>query len=191
MPVVNRPLLLVFFGMTASGKSTLAMAWAEAQGIPYYNTDRIRKDLAGVAATTKCPDGINQGIYTADLSTRTYQTMLDKAAGDIAAGKPVVVLDGSYGKRSDRDAVRQAARVLGIQCLFCYCVCSQEETRRRFALRAADAAAVSDGRWEIYQYQQQHFELPAADEKDAFVVCTEAPVAELVKTITAQFCKKN
>ena len=77
-----------------------------------------------------------------------------------------MVLDGSYGKRADRDRVREAAAKHGAQSLFVFCVCSAEEVKRRLAVRAADTDAVSDGRWEIYLHQLQSFEAPGAFETD-------------------------
>ena len=43
--------LVVFFGMIASGKSTLGQAWSEHCHAPYYNTDRVRKKLLGLRPT--------------------------------------------------------------------------------------------------------------------------------------------
>ncbi len=176
--------LVVFFGMTASGKSTLALAWAQQQAIPYYNTDRVRKELAGLAATERRPDGIDQGIYSPALSARTYQTMLQRAAQDFTDGASMVILDGSYSRRADRDAVRAVALQAGVECCFCYCYCSEEETRRRLAVRAVDREAVSDGRWEIYLHQQGSFVLPAEDERrDCFSLNTGEPVESLLEKI--------
>ncbi|MDD2463445.1 MAG: AAA family ATPase [Desulfobulbus sp.] len=187
-----RPKLVIFFGMTASGKSTLALAWAQQQGCPYYNTDRIRKELAGLQATDRRPDGIEQGIYSPALSALTYQTMLDRAAQDLAGGAFVVVLDGAYSKWSDRETVREAATAAGADCLFCYCYCSEAETKRRLAARAVDKEAVSDGRWEIYLYQQANFVLPeGAELEDCFRLSTEDTVSELIKKITAQSSSRD
>ena len=72
-------MILVFFGMTASGKSTLAQACADRYGAPYYNTDRIRKELAGLPATAHRPDAVGQGIYSHELSAKTYETLLHRA----------------------------------------------------------------------------------------------------------------
>ncbi len=189
-PPVRR--LVVFFGMTASGKSTLAQAWADQQGAPYYNTDRVRKELVGLRATDRRPDGIGQGIYTPELSAQTYQEMLDRAQRDFAGGALLVVLDGSYSRASDRDAVRAWARLAGAQTRFFYCWCSPEVTRQRLARRAVDSAAVSDGRWEIYQYQQNSFELPdTAAEPDCVILSTEAALAELLKQLAAQPCLQD
>lgn len=187
-----RPQLVVFFGMTASGKSTLAMAWARYNKAPYYNTDRVRKELVGLEATDRRPDGIDQGIYSPSLSVLTYQTMLERARADLAAGASIVILDGSYSKRTDREGVRKVAVDVGADCLFWYCFCSEEETRRRLALRAVDSEAVSDGRWEIYIYQQKSFELPGMDElQDCHALDTEPPVAELIQKIAAQPCLQD
>ncbi len=181
---LRRPKIVVFFGMTASGKSTLAMAWAKQQTVSYYNTDRVRKELAGLQATDRRPDGLDQGIYSPALSALTYQTMLERAGADIGAGHPVVVLDGSYSRRSDRDAVRKAAVAMGATCSFYYCHCSEEETKRRLAIRAVDRGAVSDGRWEIFVHQRTGFEFPQEDEQlDCFSLDTEAEVAALMRNL--------
>ena len=186
---VRRPKIIVFFGMTASGKSTLAQAWSREQGVTSYNTDRVRKELAGLQATDRRPDGIDQGIYSPALSARTYQTILERAGSEIAGGNLLVVLDGSYSKRSDRDAVRNVAAAVGAECDFYYCYCSEEETKRRLAVRAADREAVSDGRWEIFVHQRGCFELPQEDEQaDCFPLDTESTVPALIQKITAYSC---
>ena len=189
-PPVRR--LVIFLGMTASGKSTLAQAWAERQGVPYYNTDRVRKELVGLQATDRRPDGIGQGIYSPALTAQTYQEMLGRAQRDFTAGATMVVLDGSYSLRADRDAVRELAREADVRPCFFYCYCSQEVTRQRLSLRAADSNAVSDGRWEIYLYQQQSFALPdATTEPDCLALNTEAAVEELLKQLAAQPCLQD
>ena len=181
---------MVFFGMTASGKSTAGQAFAERRRAPYYNTDRIRKELAGLRAEEKRPDAVGYGIYSQAFSERTYQAMLDRASGDFASGASLVVLDGSYGRREDRDRVRSMTRVAEVRCVFLFCGCGEEETRRRLSLRTRDPAAVSDGRWEIYLHQRQAFELPdeQADEDDCLRLDTEQPVETLLQWLTAQLC---
>ena len=60
----NPPLYfhILFFGLIASGKSTLAKAWAEQKNIPYYNSDVVRKELAGLSPTASNPATSNQQI---------------------------------------------------------------------------------------------------------------------------------
>ena len=159
-------LLVIFLGMVASGKSTLAQAWALKRKVPYYNTDRVRKELAGLQPTDKRPDDVGQGIYSAELSSQTYQVMLERVRQDFNSGKTEAVLDGSYGRRVDRDRVRRMAADTGAQCVFVFCVCSEREVQRRLACREQDPQAVSDGRWEIYLHQQEKFEMP--DETESY-----------------------
>ncbi|HBI14888.1 MAG TPA: hypothetical protein DDY20_05150 [Desulfobulbaceae bacterium] len=173
--------IVVFFGLIASGKSTLAEQYASQQGLPWYNTDLVRKELAGLAAGERRQDGYQQGIYTSEFSRRTYQALLDRAAADILAGRPGAVLDGSYNRRAERDEVRRLAAQLGIPCTFVLCQCGEEEVRRRLAERARDPQAVSDGRWEIYLTQKETFEAPAeVPAEELIVMNTEAPVADLL-----------
>jgi predicted kinase len=181
------PCVIVFLGMTASGKSTLAMAWADHCKAPYHNTDRVRKELVGLQATDRRPDGIGQGIYSPAFTEQTYRAMRERARQGVVEGAALVILDGSYGKRSDRDEVRRMARSVGARCLFVYCVCSEAETRRRLGQRAKDTAAVSDGRWEIYVHQLESFEVPGAnEEQDSLCLNTERPVTELLNELAAQ-----
>ncbi|XCN74231.1 MAG: AAA family ATPase [Candidatus Electrothrix aestuarii] len=183
---MEQPTLYVFFGLIASGKSTLAELFAAQQGLPYYNTDRVRKELAGLAANERRPDGMGQGIYTPEFTEKTYQTMLDRANEDLQQGKTGVVLDGSYSKATDRHKVNELAQTLQVNALFFLCSCSEQETQRRLALRAQDPNAVSDGRWEIFVQQRAKFEQP--DElplQQLSRIDTEADPQELLGLLTS------
>jgi predicted kinase len=185
-------IVVVFFGMTASGKSTLGKAWADQCGVPYYNTDRVRKELAGLSVSARRADGVGQGIYTPAFTAMTYETMLESARADFANGARMVVLDGSYARRADRDQVRAMAAEIGVQTVLIFCVCAEEEVRRRLALRAGDPEAVSDGRWEIYRHQRFTFELPnPSDEQDCLPLNTEQSVASMLQWLTDQASKQG
>ncbi len=86
----------VFFGLIASGKSTLAEEFSNQYGLPYFNTDVVRKELAGLDPASRQSATFNQGIYTQEFSRKTYQAMLDLAATKIRSGHKGLVLDGSY-----------------------------------------------------------------------------------------------
>jgi len=163
--------IIVFFGMIASGKSTLAARFARHHDLLYLNTDRVRKELAGLKPTQRRPDGIDQGIYTAEFTRRTYETMLARTAESLAAGQGVA-LDGSYSRRMERDAVRACAARAGVPVYFILCTCDDETVAERLALRARDPEAVSDGRWEIYLYQKEHFDWPD-DGEQVLILRTE------------------
>ncbi len=153
-------IIYIFFGLIASGKSTLAEQFAAVHHFPCYNTDRVRKELAGLAAVERRPDGLGQGIYSAEFTEKTYQTMLDRTKVDLQQGAGGAVLDGSYSRRADRKKVEDLAASLGVDTFFILCTCSDREVKRRLELRAKDPTAVSDGRWDIFIQQKKTFSGP-------------------------------
>ena len=156
---VSNPVIYVFFGLIATGKSTLARKWAARYGLEYYNSDLARKELAGIGMTQGSKSGFESGIYTADFTQRTYQALLQHAQGALRKGKSVV-LDASYSAREKRREVVGLATRLQADCWFILCQCPEPEMRRRMEKRAADPEAVSEGRWEIYLQQKKKFEYP-------------------------------
>jgi len=153
------PSIYVFFGLIATGKSTLAQAWAARHSLAYRNSDVVRKELAGLAPTANQREGVGQGIYTREFSRKTYDAMLTRAEEAIGQGRGVV-LDASYQNREERTRVVAVAQRLHVAVHFVLCECGDDIKKSRLALRAQDPNAVSDGRWEIYLQQKTRFEAP-------------------------------
>jgi predicted kinase len=184
MPPRKQPqdncVIYVFFGMIATGKTLLSEAWAKHKKLNCYNSDRLRKELAGIDPTESRREAIDGGIYTKEFSRKTYKALLDKAETEVANGNSVV-LDGSYQYAHDRQTISGLAKKINAQVYFILCQCSETEMKRRLMVREKDAAAVSDGRWEIYLKQKQRFEPP--DEIPAsrlIIIDTNAPVKNLL-----------
>ncbi len=152
--------LFIFFGLIATGKSTLAQDWAAKWQMSYYNSDRVRKELAGLAAHCRRHESLNQGIYTREFSRKTYDAMLERAENDLRRGQRVV-LDGSYQDEAERERVRKLAEKCGVDLRFILCQCPETVIRERLEQRTRDPEAVSDGRWEIYLKQKEKFCPPA------------------------------
>lgn len=176
--------IAVFFGLTGSGKSYLAGRWALKHGLFYVNSDEVRKRIAGVEKESRHHVPFNEGLYSPEMSRRTYDTMISDAAAQ--SGRPNfagAVLDGSYGKKDQRDQVVTAFAET-YRTVFIYCYCSESVTRHRFSLRADDEQAVSDGRWEIYVGQKQRFSVPDHIEHARFVkIDTDKPVELLIEEV--------
>jgi len=146
-------------GLIASGKSTLARGLAKEFSLPCFNTDIVRKELAGKTPESRQASPLNQGIYTPEFTRMTYDALLEHAGRELSRNQSVV-LDGSYHKSSERQRVVQCAAQYGASHFFVLCQCDDEETQRRLAARARNPKAVSDGTWEIYQRQKERFEFP-------------------------------
>jgi predicted kinase len=177
------PVLYVFFGLIATGKSTLARAWALHKQLNWYNSDRVRKELAGMKPTDSQRQVIDTGIYSRDFSEKTYRVLLEKAAARLQEGDSVI-LDASYQYARDRLDLKALARKLHCQVYFILCHCSEIVMKQRMEAREQDPAAVSDGRWEVYLQQKKRFEPP--DELAApelLIIDTEAPLKQLLREL--------
>jgi predicted kinase len=153
-------MVVVFFGLIAAGKSFAAKAWAQKHRFPYYNTDAVRKQLAGMRSCEPHAAGFSEGIYTPACSRLTYDALLSFAEKELdKPSVPCVVLDGSYQVRAERDRLlRRLAHQARV--VFVLCSCTEEVIKVRLAQRALDPAAVSDGSWKIYLRQKETFEYP-------------------------------
>ncbi len=177
-------LLLVFFGMVATGKSYLASAWAEQYGLPYYNSDRVRKELAGLVPQASQEEAVDQGIYSPAFSRRTYDSLMDRADRSLQQDScGCVVLDGSYQSAEERKLLRD--RFSGrVRLVFVHCYCAEDVVKRRLTKRAKDPDAVSDGRWDIYLAQKKRAQPVTAEEQDQMIeLDTDAPLETLLQAV--------
>jgi predicted kinase len=174
--------VFIFMGLIASGKSTLAQGFADRWHLPYFNSDIERKKLAQLERTARGTGKFAEGIYTPEFSRLTYDTLIEKGKAAIQDGSSVV-LDGSYAKQSERQKVREAF-VGSAKLFFILCEVSEQVTRERLQLRALDENAVSDGTYEIYVIQKQHFEYPNELDSTGFLVLeTDGDAEQLLTTI--------
>ncbi len=180
----TRPCLFVFMGLIASGKSTLALTFAERSGLATYNSDVVRKNLAGRHATEKSGAAFADGIYTPEFSRLTYSELLHLAHNELGQGRSVI-LDASYHKKAERQRLVDFCVSKDFSYLFILCTIPEIETRRRLVLRAQDPHAVSDGTWDIYLKQKESFEYPAEIDSNHFLeIHTDMPVNELLTLLT-------
>jgi len=174
--------VVVIFGLMGTGKTTLARALGEALGWPVVHSDAVRKTLAGLSPTTPTPVEFGEGIYGEDFSRRTYGEMLRQAGEHLAAGENVI-LDGSYKRASERDAVKQLARDYHAAAVFLYCACPLEVVRQRLDIRAKDPESISDGREEILEAQARDFDPVDLTLPDIWGVNTDRELPAVVEKV--------
>lgn len=176
--------VFVFMGLIASGKSTLAQAFAEQWHLQYYNSDIERKKLARIERTTRGTGKFAEGIYTAEFTRLTYDALIDKGKAEILHGRSVV-LDGSYVKQIERQKILKAFAGLA-RLFFILCEVSEQVTQQRLQLRAFDENAVSDGTFEIYVLQKQRFEYPDELDPAGFMTIeTDGDTEQLLTTLAS------
>jgi aminoglycoside phosphotransferase family enzyme/predicted kinase len=150
------PTLIVVCGLPATGKSTIAQALAERSGFAVFNSDVIRKRLAGKAPADRAGAPWREGIYNPEFTAATYAALLDAAAGELERGDGVVI-DATFKEANERARMRELARRLAVPIVFAQCSITSQQAQARLAARAQEPGAVSDATWEIYLQQQEAF----------------------------------
>jgi len=180
------PALIVVCGLSGTGKTVVAEAVHARTGFVHVNSDLVRKRLAGVPPLARpAPAAYGAGLYSPEMSARTYQTMLDDAAVQLAAGRGVV-LDATFQLRAGRDSARAIAAAAGAPFLVVECQCADAEVRRRLAERVRRDDSPSDADWAVYLEQRRGFEPLAPEEQgERLVVDTAQGVAAAVRRVEA------
>jgi len=174
------PLWFLFCGLPASGKSCVAEALATSSrgGWPVLSSDRIRKELAGVAPTERLPDR----CYDDAFSRRTYDELRRRAS----ERKGVVILDANFRTREERRLTFSAAKEAGARLVILQIETSETVVLQRLAARADDPAAVSDADRAVYEKLKSALEPPDDGEADRLLrISGDIPAAAAVDEILA------
>ncbi|HEX6984649.1 MAG TPA: AAA family ATPase [Planctomycetaceae bacterium] len=179
----RRPWLVAVCGLSGAGKTTVAAALAERIGAVHVSSDRVRKELYGLEPTGR---GEAASLYSPAANEATYRELLSRAAGFLAEGTGVI-LDATFLRRADREAVLSLGGRTGVRPLFVECRCPEELAAERIALRAARGDDASDATLDVRQAQRRiadgYAGLPPADH---LVVETDRPTAATLDEIVSR-----
>jgi hypothetical protein len=101
----------------------------------------LRKRLHGMAATDR--SGVAKGLYSQAARDRVYGAILARAAAVVDAGR-VAVLDATYARTRQRDAVLRFAAQRGVPVWIVETRARRATTLARLALREARGGSASD-----------------------------------------------
>jgi aminoglycoside phosphotransferase family enzyme/predicted kinase len=153
---LDRPQLIAVGGMIASGKTTVAERIGELSHAPVIQTDRVRKNHAGVQPLTALPDAAFDGNYAPAQTEAVYAELLRCADVVLRSGRSVV-LDASFRERAQRRAARALAAKHGVQFTFVETGAPDDVLRARLAERAK-SPSLSDGRLEVFDAFRAKYE---------------------------------
>ncbi|WCM50604.1 AAA family ATPase [Pseudomonas sp. WJP1] len=142
--------MAITHGVSAVGKSHVAMRLVEALGAIRLRSDVERKRLFGEQTVA---NDLQAGIYSADASAATYQRLHEVAGLILHAGFPVVV-DATYLKHEQRDNAAKVAEATGAPFLILDCNAPQAVIESWLALRQADKKDPSDATLAVIEAQQ-------------------------------------
>jgi hypothetical protein len=184
--VAARPtpaMLVLACGLPGSGKSTVAAMLVEALGAVRLRSDVERKRLFELAPTERPAEPGT--IYNAQATQRTHERL---AAGTRAAleGRIPVVVDATFNRRAERDAMRALAADLGVPCRIVECTAPHEVLAERIRRRQAADNDASDAALHVLDLLTRHREPLDADEWPAADrIDTDVTLTELTKQVQA------
>ena len=130
--------LVLIGGLPGTGKSALAGALA-GLGFTVLNSDRIRKELAGIPAEQRSPAPYQAGIYSPSWTERTYKELLTRAAELLSHGESVIA-DASWISADRRAAAAATAEGTAAEIVQLHCTAPAELTARRISNRKESAS---------------------------------------------------
>jgi uncharacterized protein len=179
----DRLFLIIIFGLMGSGKTFLAKELARQTGWSLFNSDAIRKTLVGVSPTARKWELFGKGIYSEEISRKTYRRMRDEAEKMLEQGQSVI-LDGSYKRQEERLALMELAKKTRARIRFLECRAPIKIIYQRLDQRRLKTTSASDGRWEIFNQQRKDFDPVAEPVKSkVLLIRTQFPVEQLASKI--------
>ncbi len=174
----TRPVLWIFCGLPASGKSTLAQNLAAALAVRHLKSDAVRKTWARPQGES----AFEQGLYTKGMTALTYGRLLLAAQDELENGTSMI-LDATFSRRHQRREARRLARDMDAQVIFVHCRCSDASLKKRLRARQG-RALLSDARLPLLNDFKANFEPPTEIPADMLItVDTDQPQAKSMARI--------
>ncbi len=168
----SRPVVIVVFGLIASGKSTVAERLSEQLGCRIISSDITRKQLADLPLTEKTTDSHYKGIYSKSMTQRTYNQMFRLAQNELK-NENIVILDASFSDNKYRDMVITKSQKWNSNIYFIETRASERSIRNRLIEREKQKS-ISDARIDLLKTFKKKFMPVEKDLKDIhFMVKTD------------------
>jgi aminoglycoside phosphotransferase family enzyme/predicted kinase len=177
----RQPGLVIFAGLSATGKTRLASALATRSGLRHLNSDPVRKRLLGLAPAARA----GAAAYGKSFNRRTYAELGRQAREELERCGGVLV-DATFRNADDRAAFADGVGGLPHASLLVECRAPARVRLERARRRSGEAGAVSDADAEVVRLQSEDGglldELPPARH---LTVRTDRPPAGVLDEVAA------
>ncbi|MEX2445706.1 MAG: AAA family ATPase [Dehalococcoidia bacterium] len=176
------PSLVVLSGPSGTGKSLIGATLAARVGAAYVSSDAVRKRLAGLDIHDGASAEFREGLYTPEMTARTYEEMGRRAAHHLSLGR-AVVLDGTHGLAEQRRVAVQVGSEAGVPALIVELRLTDDAALARIVNRERDPLRTSDAGTDVYHQQLAGFEPVTAAEGTRLALDSSQPPAMLAHEI--------
>ena len=159
----RRPAIVITHGLSGCGKTTASQALIERAAAIRIRTDVERRRLHGIARRSSDAAGIERGRYAPQATAETYRRVLALTRAVANAGT-VVIVDGAFLKRWQRDLFRDLAAELGIPFAILAFEASETTLRQRVTARVHAGTDASEADISVLENQLRTREPLEADE---------------------------
>jgi aminoglycoside phosphotransferase family enzyme/predicted kinase len=174
------PRLFLMHGFSGSGKTWHSERLVGALPALRVRSDLERKRLPGLVGDQQVAGVIESGLYSADVTDRTYQTMARHCETGLRAGFDMIA-DATFLQRRQRDTFRALAAALGCGFVIADCAAPQAVLEQRLRQRAARGADASDADLAVLRHQLAHHEpLTPAERRMALQLDADSDAATVV-----------
>lgn len=182
----SSPSLIVMIGLPGVGKTHFACQLAQRINAYHLRSDIIRKELMNISLSEHHNTGYGKGIYTGNISARTYDEMYNRARIYLAQGKNCI-LDATFSLVRGRKAAAKVAKEFKVQFLMVYCHSPDKIVFKRMAKRERKFD-FSDANPKVYKAMKKNFD-PVPRTKDVIRVDTSKPLKPFLKRIESRIQK--
>ncbi|MCY3656950.1 MAG: AAA family ATPase [Chloroflexi bacterium] len=176
------PAVVVMCGLPATGKSTVAGTLASRIGAAYVSSDIVRKQLAGIDPRERADEAFRAGLYSPEMTERTYTELRRHVREHLDAGRAVVI-DAMHGRASEREAARALTAEHGVPCLVAELHLDEATARARIAGREDDPLRTSDATEDVYALQRDRFEPVGGGEGPSITLDASRPPGALARDV--------
>jgi uncharacterized protein len=174
--------LVLVGGLPGTGKTTLAEGLSRELGWIVLHSDEVRKELAGLPHDESAQAPYGEGIYTPEMTERTYSELLARAQRLLSLGESVI-LDASWVRETHRRAAAEVAEVTSSDLISLQCAAPREITEPRIRRRMREATDASDATDVIASQLSEE----AGPWPDGVVIDTSGPIADALEAAVGAF----
>jgi uncharacterized protein len=184
----RRPGLILMAGVSGSGKSTVGTDLARDLGGVMIRSDAVRKSIAVRDRDVPARAEYDRGIYSPEMTDRTYDGLLERAEAVLASGRWAII-DATYLRKLHRRSAVSWAGKRAAPLAILHCTAPVSVLEARLAKRTAAAKDISDADIEIMRRQLSAFEPLDANEAE-YAVLVDTGKEWNAKEIIAE-CRKR